>query len=204
MEKLTMCAKILYDRDVIEKNKENKQLKNELRHAYSSPKIVFKDRAEWSQKIENIMKNIQNSIDQWIDNEFEHSFLKSGLRKNLTARQRVCIALTIEAELNIFTNRKIINWCYKESYNIIDSCINPAIFALNKQGKFDDFSCNELAKFVYNIIEYYLGTASEYGLLYDISYFNCEKCGKMDEMYVWTDENSGFCFECFGEIQGLK
>ena len=54
ISKLTMCAKILYDRDVIDKNRENRELKEKIKQledqldtCFKTPKILFKSYEEW-------------------------------------------------------------------------------------------------------------------------------------------------------------
>ena len=49
ISKLTMCAKVLYDKDVIDKNRENRELKEKIKQledqlgaCFKTPKILFK------------------------------------------------------------------------------------------------------------------------------------------------------------------
>jgi len=56
MERLALCSKILYDRDILEKQKEIIELKNKL-NLLENPKIFCEDWDDWNKK-EEIFVNI--------------------------------------------------------------------------------------------------------------------------------------------------
>ena len=191
MEKLTMCAKILYDKDVIEKNRENKELKKKLEWRYA--KIIFPNEDAYEEAKKNMMENIKTCIDECIPNE--HNFmtnLSGGRYAELAPRHRMNIWLPIEGELKKLTNNS--SYSYGKGAHITDDVINPALFSLYKIGIFEDLLEEDVVDLVYNIVKYHLiGNPYEGcgGLIGSISYYNCKNCGKETE----TDGGE-LCFDC--------
>ena len=135
MEKLTMCAKILYDKDVIEKNRENKELKKKLECRYA--KIIFPNEDAYNKAKKNMMENIKTCIDECISDEHNSMTNLYGADiAELTPRQRIHIWSTIEGELEKLTNNS--SYSYGKGAHITDAVINPALFSLHKIGIFED------------------------------------------------------------------
>lgn len=188
MEKLARCAKILYDKDIINKSKENEELKKQLEA--KNPKIIFPDRETYDETIKDMMKNIKSCVNEWILDEYEFMTKLYGERyADLTPRQHINIAISIEKEFRKLTHND--TYSYVTGENIVGN-ISPILFFISKIGSFKNLSKYDVAELVYNIVEYYLiGKLDEgCGLIEDISYHNCKKCEKETEIC------SDLCINC--------
>jgi len=67
MNNLASVSKILYDREVIQKNKENYELKQELKK-YEKPKIHFENEDEWYELKEKEFSKLEIEIKNWCSN----------------------------------------------------------------------------------------------------------------------------------------
>jgi hypothetical protein len=102
----------------------------------------------------NIMyEHIKETINQWvvIDTfEYEHMSWQG-----LTARQRINIDSTLENELKNITNNNFNDWCSQTSQTII-LCIQAFLKGLVNINKINNFTSEEYAKLIYDIIVYYI------------------------------------------------
>jgi len=64
MNNLASVSKILYDREVIQKNKENYELKQELKK-YKTPKVYFENEDEWYELKEKEFSKLEIEIKNW-------------------------------------------------------------------------------------------------------------------------------------------
>jgi hypothetical protein len=62
ISKLTMCAKILYDRDVIDKNKENRELKEKLKEKEDKIKELEETRKKTLDSLNNFRGWVENHM----------------------------------------------------------------------------------------------------------------------------------------------
>jgi hypothetical protein len=67
MNNLASVSKILYDRDVIEKNKENYELKKRLK-IYETPKILYENEDEWEEIKNKEFSKLEIEIKEWSSN----------------------------------------------------------------------------------------------------------------------------------------
>jgi hypothetical protein len=64
MNNLASVSKILYDREVIEKNKENFELKKKLKK-YETPKVLYENEDEWEELKNKEFSKLEIEIKDW-------------------------------------------------------------------------------------------------------------------------------------------
>jgi hypothetical protein len=64
MNNLASVSKILYDREVIEKNKENFELKKKLKK-YETPKVLYENEDEWEELKNKEFSKLKIEIKDW-------------------------------------------------------------------------------------------------------------------------------------------
>lgn len=102
----------------------------------------------------NIMyEHIKETINQWVViDTFEYEHMSC---QGLTARQRINIDSTLENELKNITNNNFNDWCSQTSQTII-LCIQAFLKGLVNINKINNFTSEEYAKLIYDIIVYYI------------------------------------------------
>jgi len=172
MERLVLCSKVLYDIDIIEKQKRILDLEKQLQ----TPKLSFKHWNEWTEKCDLLNINIKKILHECIvDDERQYYFMFS-------------FGITPVQESKI-------DWCvYKELYKLTDDTrwsrtITDQIL-LGVSAMFCSFISSEswiiiyesldsiqLCNMIYKNIVYQLDI-----ILEDIPQFKCIKCKNADEV----------------------
>lgn len=191
MERLALCSKILYDRDILEKQQQIKRLQDELLST-STPVVVFEKYSDWLEKLEYIYSNIHRVISTNINDEYGEM-----MEFGLTSNQLRCFYKIIKKVLYDTTNNK--PWSKKIAYNIIesidcficsliDSLLWQTIWSIGQQ-RLTDLLCSN--------IRYHLG--GEIGvdkspcILEDIPVFSCSKCKYNVHYFIY---NNSICINC--------
>jgi len=148
MEKLALCSKILYDRDLLEKKKIISDLEYQLN--LEKVKIICKNKEDLDIKINIFFKSIKKQLNNIIVDDYDQysNIVYFGITSLLT----VYLENTIFIELFKLTNKKYYKWCIDTSYNIVVS-IDSIIQSLYENNKINDFNNEELSNYIYTYIK---------------------------------------------------
>ena len=149
MERLALCSKILYDRDLLEKKKIILELEYQLN--LQKVKIICKNKEDLDIKINICFENIKKQLNYIIVDDYDQysNIVYFGITSVLT----VYLENTIFTELYKLTNKKYHQWCSDISYNIVVS-IDSIIQSLYENNKINDFNNEELSNYIYTYIKY--------------------------------------------------
>ena len=166
MEKLALCSKVLYDIDLLNKQKEIYELKKTV----NIPKIYIQNNELWQYKKEVMYDIIKTSIDEYILEEFDD--YEDMQYNGLSSLQRININNILYKELNKITEHKYCTWCENKAYDIVYS-IEGAIQGLIYTDKINNFRDFEISEFIYKNIIWQLGDNTHFpSILDDIPVFN--------------------------------
>lgn len=168
MERLALCSKIFFDRDVIEKHKEILELKKQI--PKPPPVLVFNSFREFEDAQDEIFQKICNVICDNIDfNDLEYAYMESF---GLTPRQDMYINMCLRDELFSLTGDD--DWSLKTADRITDS-INDIFRALISSGVwkivYENTPRVQLSDMIFKSVTNLLH-------LDEIVQYKCKKCGK--------------------------
>ena len=199
MEKLSLCSKVLYDHDMVEKQKYIVKLEKELKE-YSPDKKVFANEKEWLDSLDEMKDRIRSFVCELIDDEDEYNFME---QMGITPKQGVLICNKLEAELyNLGGNVK---WS-ENTAHLIEFGVNRAIQSLMRCGYWElIFGVSipgDIASLIYENIETHLDFYESKGSIHSIPVYRCKSCAKMTS--TCFDDVSGHphCPSC-AEENGL-
>jgi hypothetical protein len=169
MERLSLCSKVLYDIDLL--NKQNEIY--ELKKITNIPKIYIQNKELWELKKREMFKLIKTTIDECVLEDFdEENDYDNILFNGLSSLQRIHINHVLYNELNKLTEYKYYTWCENRAYDIVYS-IEGAIQGLIYTDKISDFRDYEISEFIYKNIIWQLGDNTHVSsILDDIPIFN--------------------------------
>jgi len=144
MERLELCSKVLYNADILNKQKEIYELKKII----NIPKIFIQNKELWELKKRDMYKIIKTKIYECIlKNDYDNILLNG-----LSSLQRMNINHVLYNELNKITEYKYSGWCEHRAWDIVYS-IEVGVQELIYSDKISDFRDYELVEFIYkNII----------------------------------------------------
>ena len=133
------------------------------KNIYTLPKLYT--RVQLNELLNQMYNNIRiDLIEIIINNPVEFGFMKDF---GLTPNQRIELYCIIEKELNKLTNNKYNGWIsYVE--NTIMSSIESSLNSIQKLGKINNFSAEEMVDFIYNIIVYQIDNYISQDLLINL------------------------------------
>lgn len=168
MERLELCSKVLYDVDLLNKQKEIYELKKII----NIPKIFIQNKELWELKKRDMYKIIKTKIDECILEDFDQENDYDNILLNgLSSLQRMNINHVLYNELNKITEYKYSGWCEHTAWDIVYS-IEDAIQGLIYSDKISDFRDYELVEFIYKNIIWRLGDNTHFpSILEDIPVF---------------------------------
>lgn len=190
MERLALCSKILYDRDVIEKNKKIKELEKKLENP--NPKPFYNSLKEYEETAEEAFEILKNEIISLYDDhfEYEHMSYLGGITPRHDFRIEDAIYKCI---LKISHDSE---WSRTNAENIrtsLKSVFNSMIEVNIWENFYNSTSQTQLGLFVFETIRQNLdGSFSPGPLLEDIAHFKCKKCEKI----VDCVEEDDICIDC--------
>lgn len=119
MNKLIQVSQILYEREIVEKNKEIAILKHKLKEL-ETPTVIHESFSDWEQKKYSAFKMIEKSISQAITdnhNEFKIMLQNKTMLQILTGNQELIITTAIKNALIIMTSNA--TWSHKKANDLI-------------------------------------------------------------------------------------
>jgi hypothetical protein len=185
MERLALCSKVLYDRDILEKQKRILELEK--------PRVKFKNPREWTRFKNDMYDELRSVIKECIeDDAFErHHMIWQGL----TSRQEMRIALCIEKRLTELT--KNVKWAQEIAWDTVVYSVNAMFQSFIKTNLWEtlyhSLSPEEMSDIIYSHIVWQLDDDTHAPcILDDIATYDCLLCSKIDD-YVSDD---GYCYDC--------
>jgi hypothetical protein len=187
MEKLTLCSKILYDHDILTKQKYINKLQNDINQLQENPKVFYNSWNEWEEAQNTVYKSIEDCVNQCIaDNKFEYYHMAW---QGLTTRQEIAIEHCLCEGLTRLTKNS--KWSGKTTDQIVYG-IKGFITGFMETNTWNTIrnvlSSQQVSDIIFNNIKWQL----DGGFLDDIAQFKCVQCGKIDD-FVEEDDR---CIEC--------
>lgn len=185
MERLALCSKVLYDRDILEKQRRITELEN--------PRVKFKTPREWMDFKESLYADLDTVIKECVeDDAFEYHHM---IWQGLTSRQELNIASCIEKRLFELTNHK--KWSEKIAWDTVVYSLDAMFQSFIKTNLWEtlyhSLTPKQMREIIYSHVTWQLDDESHAPcILDDIAAFDCVSCGKEDD-YVSDD---GYCYDC--------
>lgn len=184
MERLALCSKVLYDHDILEKQKRIIELEKKL----EKPKVRFQTYEDWENCKHKLFEGVHSVLKGWIE-ENEHEYLHMS-HFGLTPRQEIVLYDHIYACLHECT--KISFWSEKIADDVMHS-LNTMINTLQNVNIWNYMHETQgskgITELVYNHVVWFLEYNAQ---LQELPEFECKKCHKIDDFI--TEE--GLCFSC--------
>ena len=189
MELLAVTSKVLYDSDILDKQKEITEIKKELKD-YKPPRIIYKNYEEWEQLRKEAIKICEEAVFRGI---FYH-IMAAGRDYGEGDNEILRIIINAFKKLSKgFMNEWM--WDYART---IDDIIVHSIQSLDNIGILDTLSRNQEDMFIKNILVDIF--SDDYNFdegIAQIRYFKCSECDKLDD---WIDDNDK-CGDCSPEME---
>ena len=163
MNNLASVSKILYDREVIQKNKENYELKQELKK-YEKPKIYFENEDEWYELKEKEFSKLEIEIKNWCSNI---NFYYFNLEIDTIWYKGVYDSLK-ECLINLTNNKEWSEFNADYIICMVEKCLQN-LFHFNLS---DENLSENLGDMVYGMIIGRLDGDGSEPLLFDIANYN--------------------------------
>jgi hypothetical protein len=184
MERLALCSKVLYDHDILEKQKRI----NELEKKLEKPKVQFETYEDWENFKEKMFEGIRSVLKKCIeDNEFEYQHMSHF---GITPRQEIIIYDCVYSELHKCTKNSF--WSEKLTNDVMHS-LNAMIITLQNvnlwNGIHETQRSEGITELVYKYIIWFLEDNIN---LQEIPEFECKRCHKIDNFI--TEEK--LCISC--------
>jgi len=175
MEIFIQCSKILYDRDIIDKNKQIEILKSrikELEKNNGDPVIVFHSIKQFRAWVNIFDRDIIDIVDKSLT---DIEYVKEN---GLSFDQCYKIMDTIYNNLYYITGNE--KWSMAKSNELINK-VNISIQSLISCGLWDKIytvTDTEISSIIYNLLMAEIGHYDNnyYGVIADITFFKCSKC----------------------------
>ena len=198
MEKLALTAKIMYDKDLLDKKIEIEALKLKSRHY--TPKMIFNTLEDWENARSNTYSSIKKTLSDLISPPGGYSGWNQIVYtqpKRLKSEFIYTLCHTIETQLISLTNEK--DWSSHTAWDIVmhvEIFFKSFIFS-GKESEFG-FAFND--RDLIDILYQHIKSQLDYTLFNQSLYFTCG-CGKTNILYNhWETLEDGthriVCIEC--------
>lgn len=188
MERLALCSKVLYDRDILEKQRRIVELEKQLK----VPTIRFERYDHWEQFKANMYCDVHAVLEKWIKhNPFEYDHMS---HLGLTFRQENALNECIYEHL--YNGTKDVDWSDKITERVIYS-VRAMFNAMQKTQlwafMYQLMTPEDIVELIYEHVTWYLDDDSHYPCVLDgVAEFKCIECEKI---HGYINENQ-MCVEC--------
>ena len=181
MENLSLCSRILYDRDLLETKKKIRSLEY--------PKVILREDLDHFKN--TFFEKVEKSIFKHVNSEKEHHLLYFGLSYKTVGK----ICSDISEYLNeIICNKK---WCDDVSFQNIYCSITGFFYSFVESNvwemMYEFLDTTTIAKMVYENIYWNI----DHNIFSKILVFECIKCKVITDC---VNENK-ICYTCFNFLQ---
>jgi hypothetical protein len=184
MERLSLCSKVLYDHDILEKHKRIIELEKKL----EKPKVRFETYEDWENFKYKMFEDVRSVLKTWIeDNEHEYQHMS---HLGITPRQEIIIHDHIYSYLHECVKNSF--WCKKIVDDVMYS-LNAMINTLQNVNVWNDIHGTQRSKGITELVYTHIIWVLEYNTsLQELPEFECKKCHAIDDFI--TEEN--VCVSC--------
>ena len=188
MERLALCSKVLYDRDILEKQRRIVELEKKL----TPPRIRFERYEHWEQFKAEMYCDVHTVLEKWIiHNAFEYEHMSY---QGLTFRQENALNECIYEHL--CTGTKNSEWSDKVTERVIYS-VRAMFNAMHKTNIwafiYQLMSPVDIVELIYEHVTWYLDDDSHCPCVLDsVAEFKCVECEKIHD-YINQHQ---MCIEC--------
>lgn len=184
MERLALCSKVLYDYDILEKQRRIVHLEKKL----ETPKIRFERYEHWEQYKSKLYQDVHTILEKWIMHDTREYEYMVG--KGLTFRQDNALHECIYEHLCHGTGN--VEWSDKIARDVVYS-VRAMLIAMARVFIYEMMSPRETVKLIYEHVTWYLDDDSHHPCaLHDVAEFTCIEC---ERIHDYVNENQ-VCVEC--------
>ena len=191
MERLALSSNILYNKDILDKEKEIQKIKNRI-----CPKIIYDSYEEFEKLQKEAIKSCEKRITKTV-NSIDFQYERFGIFNIL---QDDYIFNILCDAFNILTKNQVNKWV-REYAGIVNLTILNTISSLVESGLweniYDSLDLQGLIQFLTNIVRNtiengdYLDDCNNFGE--KIRYFKCKKCNRIDNCLF----DNIMCYNCY-------
>ena len=188
MERLALCSKVLYDRDILEKHKRIVELEKKL----TPPKIRFERYEDWEDFKTRMYRDVHVILEKWVINDpFEYDHMSY---QGLTFRQENALIECVYEHL--YEGTKNVEWSEKMANDVVYS-VRAMFTALQKTHIwafiYQLMSPMDILELIYEHVVWYLDDDSHSPCaIEDLPEFKCITCHAVVD-YVNEQQ---MCLEC--------
>lgn len=184
MERLALCSKVLYDYDILEKQRKIVELEKRL----EIPKIRFKKYEDWEMYKSRLYQDVHAILEKWFlhdPREYERTSYHG-----LTFRQENALNECIYEHLYNGTHN--VEWSDKIASDVVYG-VRAMINAMMKVFIYEMLDARDTVKLIYEYVTWYLDDDSHSPcILESLPEFTCKECNQI-EQYVNEDQ---VCIAC--------
>lgn len=189
MEKLALCAKILYDREVIEGAKKIRSLERKV----NGPEPFYESVQAYDDTVDRAIRRLRDAIRTMYDDGFEHEhMIYQGITVRHSAR---LIEATSECLFAIARDRE---WADAKTHQImlgVWGFVRSFMQCGMWENLYMSLAPNQLGTVIFNMIVHQINGPQTGTILENVARFRCSGCGHITA-YV-EDDNA--CFDCSQE-----
>jgi len=179
MERLTLCSKVLYDRDILQKQKKI----IELKEIVDGPKILFDNIDDYQNQKNKIFLDLEKEIKNYF-NDFNDIYGMDFWA--LSFDQQTGIAKAIIFSLLKLTKNKNLKWAEYVAWNIVtgvEGFINGILKVKSIETIIRCFTPQDFGVIIFESIQYQL----DQSYLDNITIFKCKICEKINDLDECSD-----------------
>ena len=188
MERLALCSKVLYDYDILEKQRRIVELEKKLK----KPKIQFERYSAWDDFKTKMYQDLHAALERTITHnphEYEHMSYQG-----LTFRQENAIHECVYEHLQRGTHN--VEWSDKVASDALYSVramFNALISTHMWMFIYELLDPPDIVELIYEHVTWYLDDDSHHPcVLHGVAEFKCTECGRIHD---YVNENQ-VCVEC--------
>jgi hypothetical protein len=196
MERLALCSKVLYDRDILEKQRRIIELEKKV----TPPKIRFKSYEDWERFKTEMYRDVHVVLEKMvIDNHFEYEHMSY---QGLTFRQENALTECVYEHLYKGTNNR--EWSEKIANDVVYS-LRTMFASLHKTQLwafiYQLLRPEDISELIYEHVRWYLDDDSHSPcVIEDLPEFVCDTCHAIvdyvNETQMCIDCEIISCYEC--------
>ena len=188
MERLALCSKVLYDRDILEKQRRIIELEKKL----ETPKIRFERYEDWENFKTHMYRDVHVVLEKWVINDpFEYEHMSY---QGLTFRQESALIECVYEHL--CNGTKNVEWSEKMANDVVYS-VRAMFIALQNthiwEFIYKRMNPRDIVELIYEHVSWYLDDGSHSPCaIEDLPEFKCLACQRIED---YVNENQ-VCVEC--------
>lgn len=190
MEKLALCSKILYDREIIESAKKIKMLEKEVKYYKNGPEPFYESIEAYESTVHSAIKKLKTEIGSMYDDTFEHDHM---VYQGITSRHHERLTYAISDCLCEVTRDR--NWSDVKSEQIMTgvwSFVKGFMHCNMWENLYMSLTRHQLGNLIFNMIVHTINGPHRGTILENVIRFRCHEC---DNVTPNVNMNNA-CSEC--------